>query len=269
MRPRLTFQTERDERTYDESAAAEPFRQRIPPGEAEIRLSLIPSAGSYRYVRTRLLDNFGNVEDRTFGAWGSVTATRSLDLRRDDRVFSSGGVSLGCAWEWPRNVFASGALGVSGKHQRRLVNVLYQPRLTLFLRAPERMVTAIRVQALLAGHADRFWNTRVGGDAGLRGVETYALTGQNTTVLNLEERWYSPLNVLTVNFGAVAFADFARIWTRPVRYREAPWHGDAGFGLRLGFARLPGFEVMRMDFAWPLEDRPFLFSFGTGMYFTL
>ena len=82
---------------------------------------------------------------------------------------------------------------------------------------------------------------------------------------NAEYRIYSPLRVLTINLGGVLFTDVGQAWNRD----ESPRPSDApvtyGFGLRLGFGKILGDRVLRMD--WARGPEGWITTFGFGMYF--
>ena len=69
---------------------------------------------------------------------------------------------------------------------------------------------------------------------------------------------------MTVDLGGVVFTDVGQVWdpTRPVELARAPW--TWGFGLRLGFSKIAGERVFRMD--WARGPEGWITTFGFGMY---
>ena len=94
----------------------------------------------------------------------------------------------------------------------------------------------------------------LGEDNGLRGYPAREFAGTRVMRLNLEDRIDTGITIWSVHVGAVAFTDVG--WV----------HGDAqgltmdspirsvGVGLRFGSSNLLGNRVVRLDFAWPLDE---------------
>lgn len=105
--------------------------------------------------------------------------------------------------------------------------------------------------------------------AGVRGLPARYDDGTSRWVGNIEYRYYSPLRILTVDLGGVLFTDVGQVWdsTRPVEFARAPW--TYGFGLRLGFSKIAGERVFRMDWARGPDGWITTFGFGTYLNFNL
>ena len=100
--------------------------------------------------------------------------------------------------------------------------------------------------------------------SGVRGLPARYDEGTRRWVGNLEYRYYSPLRVLTVDVGGVVFSDVGQVWdiSRPVEFARAPV--TYGFGLRLGFSKIAGERIFRMD--WARGPEGWITTFGFGMY---
>ena len=94
----------------------------------------------------------------------------------------------------------------------------------------------------------------LGEDNGLRGYPAREFTGAQSLVINLENRWRTPLQLYTFDIGMLAFVD-------------AGWVGDrgeldgepavaAGVGLRIGSRALLANNLIRVDIAYPFRDDP-------------
>ena len=103
-----------------------------------------------------------------------------------------------------------------------------------------------------------------GNASGVRGLPARYDDGTRRWVGNFEYRYFSPLRILTVDLGGVVFTDVGQVWdpTRPVELARAPW--TWGFGLRLGFSKIAGERVFRMD--WARGPEGWITTFGFGMY---
>jgi len=103
-----------------------------------------------------------------------------------------------------------------------------------------------------------------GNASGVRGLPARYGDGTRRWLGNLEYRFYSPLRILTVDVGGVVFSDVGQVWdaTSPVQFSRAPW--TYGFGLRLGFSKIAGERIFRMD--WARGPEGWITTFGFGVY---
>lgn len=95
----------------------------------------------------------------------------------------------------------------------------------------------------------------LGEDSGLRGYPAREFTGSRRVRLNLEDRIDTGVQILSVHLGLAAFADVG--WVHGAEERlslDQAWRG-VGCGLRLGSSHLFGNRVLRLDVAWPLDER--------------
>lgn len=108
----------------------------------------------------------------------------------------------------------------------------------------------------------------LGGDSGLRGYPAREFTGDKRLLLNLEDRIFTPLNILTVALGGVVFFDAGAVWDDSVDLSELNY--SVGIGLRLGYTKSPNSRVGRIDLAWPLNrGGGFGVTIGVEQQFTL
>ena len=109
---------------------------------------------------------------------------------------------------------------------------------------------------------------RLGGNSGLRGYPARQFTGDKTFLMNMETRLFPPWNALGVAFGGVVFLDTGDAWLPDESINLADLHWAAGLGLRLGWTKLPGEPISRIDIGWPLgESGGPVVSFGVEQHF--
>jgi outer membrane protein assembly factor BamA len=126
---------------------------------------------------------------------------------------------------------------------------------------------AVFFQYLSDRLSDHSYTIYLDEDNGLRGFPAYGLNGEDLMVINLENRFFSDLEILSVGVGGVAFADIGSIWSRE---RERPLEDVKtafGVGLRFGVSRSTQGEVVRIDFAYAPKRKAWQISFGTGQFF--
>jgi hypothetical protein len=104
-------------------------------------------------------------------------------------------------------------------------------------------------------------------DHGLRGYPAYAFNGEDRLVVNIENRLFSNLEILSVGIGGVAFADIGSIWSRESDPKLNDLQTAFGAGLRFGVSRSTQGEVVRIDLAYAPNRGAWQISFGTGQYF--
>ena len=100
----------------------------------------------------------------------------------------------------------------------------------------------------------------IGGDSGLRGYPLRYQNGDRKFLLSIENRyffdWY-PLRL--VKTGVSAFADFGSAWDSELG--SAKILRDVGFGFLFASTRQSTNNILRMDFAFPLDDNNTVDSF--------
>jgi len=100
----------------------------------------------------------------------------------------------------------------------------------------------------------------IGGDSGLRGYPLKYQTGNRKFLLSVEDHyffdWY-PLRMLKT--GVSAFADIGSAWVSKTGSRKTL--RDIGFGFLLASTRQSRNKVLRIDFAFPLDDSDSVDSF--------
>jgi outer membrane protein assembly factor BamA len=98
----------------------------------------------------------------------------------------------------------------------------------------------------------------LGASNGLRGYKDRMFTGNQSLVLNLEERTYIAEDLYhLISVGTVVFFDAGGTSNQGVGdILTDELHSDVGIGLRIGFPRSSGGSVLRIDLAYPLQDSP-------------
>ncbi|MBI4575092.1 MAG: BamA/TamA family outer membrane protein [Planctomycetes bacterium] len=114
----------------------------------------------------------------------------------------------------------------------------------------------------------------LGEDNGLRGYEPRQLVGEKRVRLNLEDRIFTDLRLLSVRFGAAVFFDSGTAVRRSEDLAASDFINSVGVGLRMGSAPLIGDKVFRLDVAFPLdrvngEREGVSVSLSTGQMFTI
>lgn len=104
-------------------------------------------------------------------------------------------------------------------------------------------------------------------DGGIRGYRLYSYSGENRLVINLENRIFSNIEIMTVGIGGVVFADIGNIWDRAHKVSIRDSRTSLGAGIRFGISRSTRHEIVRVDLAYAVDAAGWEISVGTGQYF--
>ncbi len=97
----------------------------------------------------------------------------------------------------------------------------------------------------------------LGGNNGLRGYESYSFTGDESVLLNLEDRVFMPGEYFhLVRFGGAFFWDSGCVSSATSPMTFGNFKSDLGFGLRLAPTRGQSGNVVRLDLARSLQTGP-------------
>lgn len=114
--------------------------------------------------------------------------------------------------------------------------------------------------------ADGNLNLVLGGKSGLRGYPSEFAAGDRLHVLNLEGRFFTGWELLSVKIGPAVFMDMGQTWAGSRKYAFRRYNFSGGAGLRLSLENLRKGEIIRID-AVLVEGGEWEISFGSGQYF--
>ncbi|MCH7886903.1 MAG: hypothetical protein IIA58_02970 [Candidatus Marinimicrobia bacterium] len=91
---------------------------------------------------------------------------------------------------------------------------------------------------------------------GLRGYTSGdSLSGRKILLMNLEDRIFSDIKLLTLSFGGVIFADAGGIWEESESFNLSELNYSIGFGFRWEISKSASSRVTKLDFALPLNGK--------------
>ncbi|HET7607167.1 MAG TPA: BamA/TamA family outer membrane protein, partial [Gammaproteobacteria bacterium] len=127
-----------------------------------------------------------------------------------------------------------------------------------YVRNLGRHLFSVSLDALATDELDPETQVLLGGDNGLRGYPIRYQAGENSVVLNIEQRFFTdfyPWRLIRV--GWAVFADIGKVTGRDPRATEPLGTlYDVGAGLRLSSPRAAGRQVLHVDLAFPLKRHP-------------
>ena len=113
---------------------------------------------------------------------------------------------------------------------------------------------ATRFSTTLGYDLDSSVQFKLGADSGLRGYPARQFTGDKRLLMNLEDRqfWGNISIGPKIDIGSVVFVDAGNVWKEEEEIDLADLNWSTGFGVRLGFANLPGQPILRIDLGWAI-----------------
>ena len=107
----------------------------------------------------------------------------------------------------------------------------------------------------------------LGEDTGLRGYSIRDFAGKRLMLINIEDRFFTNLQLWFIRFGGTFFFDSGKVWGDEKDFRSADWHSSIGFGLRIGDPK-SSHGIVRFDLAFNLDRKRFsTLSLTKGSYF--
>lgn len=175
---------------------------------------------------------------------------------------------------WPQytTAFNDNLIIMGFQHQEWYTGeVCLNRRLNLYLKAYSQyhnnQTLAIGIRYLSNRLTNQSNTLYLDEDNGLRGYPAFIFNGEDRLVINIENRFFSDLEILTVGIGGVVFADIGNIWARDRDPIIENMHTAFGAGLRFGVSRSTQGEVIRVDFAYAPKRESWQISIGTGQFF--
>jgi hypothetical protein len=208
------------------------------------------------YVTLRNLALIARTEDVHLGLDASVGVGFASPIYGADRNSLLVDSELADAWEIgdSQDLFLNGRLA-SRYEDGALHDAMITGSGNYYLRTSEYTRFFINLAANVGHNLDGDHYFDLGGDNGLRGYPLRFQNGNQSALLNIEERLYTNYFLLQlVNLGAAAFFDMGRTWGSPlVSTPDLGLLKDIGLGLRLGNARSSFGSVIHVDVAMPLD----------------
>ncbi len=238
-----------------------------PSDELIHRLSAGLSLEDLAFVEETQLDKFVRVEDITLGSRSSLAVGRTgLPVPEGVRRFELSASHSRVLHPSPGQYLSVG-IGFQTLFERDTITSL---RLRYYNKSLPRQTVAFNVEFAYNDNPEVATPFILGGDTGLRGYPAREFSGNKKFLLNLENRFFPPINILTVAFGGVLFLDAGTVWKEGEAIDFSELNFSAGFGLRLGYTKSPDARVGRIDFALPLgRGSGFGVFVGVGQQFSL
>ena len=232
------------------------------------RVNLFLGIGEIKYIQETRLDNFERIEDLQLGWFAKAGFGKSFEFLgsgREDWYFSS-------HFRWGWKISSQQYLLFLNSHETYLYKdnfnrVRNSWRITYFNKNLPSQTIALGLNLFSISRQLKYRQITLGGDLGLRGYKINQFSGQKQFLLNLEDRLFTPVKILTVALGAVVFFDAGYVWEKENHINFKDLRSDVGIGLRLGFTKALGSRIARLDLARALNEDRYFISLGVGQVF--
>lgn len=222
----------------------------VPNDELIHGLTVGASIENLSFVKEKRIDRFLKTEDVTLGTITTLSLGRTgLPIARGVKRFELRATSRHARQIAQRNymIFIVGFQTLFEK------DTITSVRLQYYNKEFQHQTWALNFELDFGKNLEESRQFLLGGDSGLRGFRAREFTGDKRLLINLEDRIFTPLNILTVALGGVVFLDAGHVWRATESFDLRDLNLSVGFGLRLGYTKSPNSRVGRIDFAWPLN----------------
>jgi outer membrane protein assembly factor BamA len=251
-----------EEQNFSEDKPGLPLNAYIPPDETMSYPSLGIRVATLKYGVEKYLDSAGNPEDMAYGAALKYRFGQSANAFGADYYgyYQFASAQFLCK---PRNWLYFGGLDEVAwwGHNGRSERIRHISKAALYLKPAESHTLAIAAQTDFAWRQRNAYQVYLGGGNGLRGFSFYEFAGTKLAVSNIEYRFYTPLEIMTVKIGGAAFYDFGNVWRQSENIDLGELKSDVGIGFRFGLTKSSTARVVNLDFARSLSD--------SGYYITM
>lgn len=216
------------------------------------------SSISQRFTRTAFLDGF-ETEDVQTGGWGSAILGRIF--AQDDS--SSSMWYIGAQGErsiqLTPDIYLFGRIGGgSGIMPGRAAYTSVESYGLGHWRFSPALLLAARFRQQTVWNWNAYHQLVLDNDAGLRGYQANALTGDNRLVTNVELRWMPGWKLWILGFSGVVFHDAGAVWDQGTELTKVRMHHSVGTGIRIHNLKASGEDTtFRFDFAYNADEGRF------------
>lgn len=224
------------------------------------------SASNFKYIKTIRINRMSRLEDIYLGRDVGLSSGFAFDARTKNRLYRTMSFSGGISDKFGSNLIFlkfSRTFWYDG-------GIDYRKTTNLSIRYYNRTISWL-TPVLMALYAEDWRRDGqetlyLGGDSGLRGYPRYYTEGEKLFRVNIENRIFTGIKLLSVEFGITQFLDFGQTWSDGERFelRHNLW--TVGAGIRIGTERVSNAEMIRIDFAYAGKIKDWTISFGIGQY---
>lgn len=234
-----------------------------PPDKVDSGPILVWSLSEQDFIKETFIDSAERIEDVNLGhqlSLGGGYSGRTLGATENTMPFQAQH-AFGYGGDGPW--FATASYGSLGRYNLyapnqqggKVINTLYYGNLNFFRHwLPEFPLTGVaHFEAAHMQKSDVTNPLSLGGDTGLRGYKVNAFTGNKSLLMNLENRFFYPYEILHLAYlGGAVFMDAGQVQPEGMGFNRRDFRANIGAGLRIGLTRSSEGTVYRIDVAYAL-----------------
>ena len=221
------------------------------------------------YIRTRFLNQMGRVEDVGLGHYYGASIGQASRWYGSDQTDSELTLSFASMQTHRKQIFLNTLMGFVTNFDKKQI---YSSILTALIKVTAKdlyyQTLVLQLKTAMGFNLDGKGQIFLGNLHGLRGYRQIHFSGEKKIVINAESRtvfWENTYIIL----GSAAFIDIGYIW-KDIDIDIWDPKRSIGFGLRFSSPKLSGFQVYRLDLAFPLDrenrSKPVI-SYAVGQAF--
>ena len=221
------------------------------------------------YIRTRFLNQMGRVEDVGLGHYYGASIGQASRWYGSDQTDSELTLSFASMQTHRKQIFLNTLMGFVTNFDKKQI---YSSILTALIKVTAKdlyyQTLVLQLKTAMGFNLDGKGQIFLGNLYGLRGYRQIHFSGEKKIVINAESRtvfWENTYIIL----GSAAFIDIGYIW-KDIDIDIWDPKRSIGFGLRFSSPKLSGFQVYRLDLAFPLDrenrSKPVI-SYAVGQAF--
>lgn len=259
-----------DGENFSEDIPNSPLNYAIPPDEIMSYPSLGIRVATIEYGVEKYLDSAGNDEDMAYGTAFKYRFGKSIhDLGADYIGYFQ--YAAGQFLVKPRSWLYIGGLDevTWWGHYGRSERIRHISRAAIYIKPAVSHTLALSAMTDFAWRQRNAYQVYLGGGNGLRGYSFYEFSGSKLAVSNVEYKFYTPFEIMTVKLGAAVFCDLGNVWRQSEDIDLGELKSDIGIGLRLGLTKSSTARVLSIDFARSLSDSGYYISMSSAATFNL
>jgi len=224
------------------------------------------NAGNFEYIKARRIDRISRLEDISLGTEAGFSSGFTIDAMTNRRLYRTMSFSCGYSDKFGPNLiflrFYRAFWYDGGTDYRKMTNF----SIRYYNRTISWLTPTVIMLYLEDWRRDGREALYLGENGGLRGYPRYSTEGEKLLRINIENRFFTGIKMLSAEFGITQFFDLGQTWSGGERFemKENLW--SIGVGIRIGTERVSNAEMIRIDLAYAGKIRNWEISFGVGQY---
>jgi len=232
---------------------------------------------SFRFAKTKKLNKMERIEDIVLGASLGFGAAKAGKFFDGDREF----------WRYSADqslAFPSGSktwiiqkfVYTTTSENNTNFNNIWEVDFKVFSKIFSKHTLAFH--AFTGSRSDLDERTSIYSLTDIKGLRGFtssdSISGEKVFLVNLEDRIFSDLKLLTLSLGGVVFIDAGNTWGENESFQLSDLNYSAGFGFRWELSKSATARITRVDFGVPLGRnsislKNFVITIASGQTFSL